>query len=236
MQPQTIGGRPCLSVVTTLYKSAEFIQEFYSRITAAAEQLTIDYELVFVNDGSPDHSLEIAITLSHHDSRIKIVDLSRNFGHHSAILAGLRQSRGEWVFLIDIDLEERPEWLLDFWGDIQANEADVVYGVQAARSGSHFKRHTGTLFYKLFNATSDTQIPENQCTVRLMKRRYVDAVAGFTESHLFLAGLFSWTGFTQRAIYVTKTSRTSASTYSLPKLLNLFVNAITSFSAYPLKI
>jgi len=236
MQRQAMDSRPYLSVVTTLYKSAEFIREFHCRITASLQELTKNYELVFVNDGSPDDSLQIALSLSYLDPRIKVVDLSRNFGHHSAIVAGLRQSLGDFVFLIDVDLEERPEWLLDFWNNIQAGNADVVYGVQTARSGSHFKRHTGSLFYRLFNAASDTQIPVNQCTVRLMKRRYVEAVVGFTESHLFLAGLFSWVGFTQCPVYVTKTRRDSASTYSLPKLMSLFVNAITSFSAYPLKI
>lgn len=225
---------PCLSVVTTMYKSAEFFEEFYRRVTRITQELTNDYELIVVNDGSPDDSLALAIRASEIDARVKVVDLARNFGHHAAIVAGLRHAAGDYIYLIDIDLEERPEWLLDFWHELHAYEVDVVYGVQRTRIGSTLKRHSGTIFYKLFNATSETHIPENQCTVRLMNRSYANAICGFTESHLFLAGLFSWAGFKQRAIYVTKTPRAGRSSYSFAKMISLLLNAITSFSAYPL--
>jgi putative glycosyltransferase len=227
---------PDLSVVSTMYRSAEFVREFHRRISATAQSLTESYEIVLVDDGSPDDSLKIAMELAEGDPHIRIVELSRNFGHHPAILAGLRHARGELVFLIDIDLEEQPEWLIDFWQDLKREPADMVYGVQTVRAGSPMKRHTGTLFYRFFNLASDTAIPENGCTVRLMRRPFVDAIDRFAETHVFMMGLFSWAGFVQRQRLVTKARRTSASTYTPFKLIALSINAVTSFSSYPLTV
>lgn len=224
-----------LSIVTTLYRSAPFIAAFHARITAAAEAITHDYELIFVNDGSPDDSLERVISIARNDPHVKVIDLSRNFGHHPAILAGLSYASGERVFLIDVDLEEQPEWLPSFWTTLEASEADVAYGVQKERKGSFFKRQTGALFYTLFNFASRTELPRNCCTVRLMKKAYVQAILSLTESNVFLAGLFYWAGFQQIGITVDKTLRPSRSTYTLGRLFTLFVDALTSFSAYPLK-
>jgi putative glycosyltransferase len=227
---------PELSVVSTMYRSASFVHEFYKRTSAAAQSITDSYEIVLVDDGSPDRSLQIAMELADRDSRVRVVELSRNFGHHPAILAGLRQARGTIVFLIDIDLEEEPEWLVDFWYDLHSEPTDMVYGVQTVRTGSAIKRYTGTLFYRFFNLGSDTRIPTNGCTVRLMRRGYLQAIEGFTETHVFMMGLFSWAGFVQRARPVTKTRRASASSYTPFKLIALSVNAITSFSSYPLTL
>lgn len=236
-RPQPLDNFRCeLSIVTTLYRSAPFIDEFYRRITAAATTVGRSYELVFVNDGSPDDSFQRVMQLADGDHHVRVVDLSRNFGHHAAILAGLRHARGNYIFSIDVDLEEQPEWLIEFWEDLHANCADLVYGVQITRSGSAMKRTTGAIFYNLFNLASDIQIPPNVCTVRLMRRSYVEAVTQFTEAHIFLAGLYSWAGFIQRPRYVQKIRRPTKSSYTPIRLLRLFVNAVTSFSGYPLTI
>jgi putative glycosyltransferase len=227
---------PKLSVVSTMYCSADFVREFYRRVSTAAQSVTDSYEIVLVDDGSPDGSLQIAMELAESDARIRIVELSRNFGHHPAILAGLRHAEGELIFLIDIDLEEQPEWLVDFWRDLHAESADMVYGVQTVRAGSALKRHTGTLFYRFFNLGSDIRIPTNGCTVRLMRRPYLEAIKRVTETHVFMMGLFSWAGFVQRPRPVTKIRRASASSYTPLKLIGLSVNAITSFSSYPLTL
>jgi len=227
---------PELSIVSTMYQSADFIREFYQRSTAAAAAITESYEIVLVDDGSPDNSLQLALQLAESDHRVRIVELSRNFGHHAAILAGLRETKGELVFLIDIDLEEKPEWLVDFWHDLEAQQADMVYGIQPKRTGSPVKRHTGALFYRFFNLASDVNIPENGCTVRLMRRSYVNAIDRFSETHVFIMGLFSWAGFVQRPREVMRTRRTGASTYTPFKLIALSINAVTSFSSYPLTV
>src|SRR5438093_844843 len=141
-----------LSVVTTLYRSASYIADFYERVSRAASTMTDDYELIFVNDGSPDDSLQRAIALYEQDRRVRIVDLSRNFGHHKAMMTGLAHVRGDLVFLIDVDLEEQPDWLLEFSKVMERTRADVVFGVQQRRKGRLFERWTGAIFYKSFNA------------------------------------------------------------------------------------
>ncbi len=225
-----------LSIVTTLYRSAPFIREFYDRMVAIAGPLVDDFEIILVNDGSPDASLDIAILLAERDPRVKVIDLSRNFGHHHAVMAGLNYAQGQRVFLLDVDLEEQPEWLPQFWDKLTSVQADVVYGVQRARSGSAFKKISGAAFYKLFNAVSDVAIPENLCTVRLMSRRYVKAVLGLREANLFMGGLCAWIGFLQVPFTVDKRVRRAGSNYHLFRMVGLFVNAITSFSSYPLRL
>lgn len=228
--------RPELSVVTTLYRSEGFVREFYQRMTAALAGLTASYEIVFVDDGSPDAAAARVEELLAGDARVTLVELSRNFGHHYAAYAGLEQARGELVYITDIDLEEQPEWIETFRRAMGERRADVVYGVQKRRRGGAFKRMSGSLFYRLFNWLSETKIPGNICTVRLMTREYVDALLQVRDRNLFLAGSYAWAGFRQEPLLVDKARRAAGSTYDLRRMVSLFVNAITSFTAYPLKL
>jgi putative glycosyltransferase len=224
-----------LSVVTTLYASNRFIADFYNRMTTTVNKITDSYELIFVNDGSPDNSLELITAIAEKDTTVKVVNLSKNFGHHNAMLAGLLQSKGEQVFLIDVDLEEEPELLYEFWNEYQQDESiDVIYGVAKSREGSVIRKNLGSAFYKLFNSLSQTKIPENLLTIRLMSRRYIDAVAQYQESSLFLGGLFADVGFKQIPKSILKDYKGSTS-YTLRKRIGLLVNAITSFSSKPLE-
>ncbi len=222
-----------LSVVTTLYRSAPYLVEFHRRIQQTAGRITDDFELIFVNDGSPDNSLEIALELCESDPRLKVIDLSRNFGHHRAIMTGLGQATGERVFLIDCDLEEDPELLADFFDRMEQGGADVVYGVQNSRAGSAFQRFSGELFYRLFNALSEVKIPTNLATVRLMTGDYVRSLVRHREQELFLAGLFELTGYRQEPYRFDRQVKGN-STYTLRRKLSLMVNAISSFSNKPL--
>lgn len=223
-----------LSVVTTLYRSAPHIQEFYERASAVAKKLAgEDYEIIFVNDGSPDNSLKVVTTFTETDNHVMVVDLSRNFGHHKAMMTGLMYSTGENVFLIDSDLEEEPEWLLLFDEFLVKEKCDVVYGVQEKRKGNWFERTSGKAFYKVFNAMTKLDLPENLVTARLMTRRYVDSLLLHTEREIVIAGLWHITGFVQKA-YTVKKHSSSATTYSLSKKIAILVNSITSFSDTPL--
>jgi putative glycosyltransferase len=222
-----------LSIVTSMYQSEVFLQEFYHRCTAAARQLTGAYEIVFVNDGSPDDSLRVALQLREHDSRVRIIDLSRNFGHHKALMTGLARARGERVFLIDCDLEEDPAWLLTFDQELRTSGADVVYGVQLTRKGGWFERTTGDLFFKVFNRLLTDPIPANVVTARLMSKRYVRALTAHRDREVCLAGLWQITGFEQRPLFVEKGSRGGPS-YSVRRRISVLVNALTSFSNRPL--
>ena len=223
-----------LSIVATLYKSASYINKFYERTTAVARQLAgDDYEIIFVNDGSPDDSLDLAITLTEQDSHVIVIDLSRNFGHHKAMMTGLDNAIGELVFLIDSDLEEKPEWLLKFAQKMNDELCDVVYGVQKHRKGNWFERFSGQWFYYFFNTLTKFSLPINIVTARLMTRPYVESLLRHQEREIFLAGLWYITGFDQRP-YLVQKDNTSKSSYTLSRKLSLLVNAVTSFSSVPL--
>jgi len=147
-----------LSIVTSLYQSEEFLTEFHARCTAAATRLAgSSYEIILVNDGSPDQSLQKAIDLHARDPHVRVIDLSRNFGHHKALMTGLAHARGELVFLIDCDLEEDPAWLLTFHEAMRADNVDVVYGVQAERKGDWLERSAGRLFFSVFTSTRSSK-------------------------------------------------------------------------------
>jgi putative glycosyltransferase len=222
-----------LSIVATLYRSAAHIDEFYARVCRSAAEVTSDFELVFVNDGSPDDSRERAQALVAQDSRVRLIDLSRNFGHHRAMMVGLEHARGDLVFLIDSDLEEDPEFLPQFHAVLQRTRVDVVYGVQRDRRGGWLERLTGWLFFTVFNALSDVAIPRNVLTVRLMTRRYVSALVRHRERQTMIAGLWVLTGFEQTPCAVTKRRRSSSS-YRLGHRISVLVNSVTSFSYRPL--
>jgi putative glycosyltransferase len=222
-----------VSVVTSMFRSSLFLEEFYARMVKAISAISSAYEIVFVNDGSPDDSLAVALRLRERDPRVRIVDLSRNFGHYRALMTGLAQARGELVFLLDCDLEEEPEWLLRFHEMLRRTGADVIYGVQAARKGGLVERVSGNVFYTLLNRMLTDPIPRNVLTVRLMTRRYVRALIQHQDREICLAALWVITGFDQRPLEVVKGSRPGTS-YSLRARASALVNAVTSFSNRPL--
>lgn len=223
-----------LSIVATLYQSAVYIVEFHQRASASARKLAGDeYEIILVNDGSPDNSLEIAVQLTENDDHVVVVDLSRNFGHHKAMMTGLAHAKGQSVFLIDSDLEEEPEWLIGFAEQMAIVKCDVVYGRLKQRKGGIFERWSGKWFYRLFKILTGIAIPENVVTARLMTRRYVNSLLRHEEREVFLAGLWHITGFNQHPKTVIKHS-TSESTYTFRRKMSLLVSSVTSFSNVPL--
>ncbi|MDY0328139.1 MAG: glycosyltransferase family 2 protein [Arcobacteraceae bacterium] len=223
-----------LSIVTTLYKSSPYIDEFYNRISKEAQKITDDYEIIFVDDGSPDNSLQKAVAWCEKDSKVKVIELSRNFGHHKAIMTGLSQAKGEFVFLIDSDLEEGPELLGQFWNELhKESDLDVVYGVQESRKGGYFERISGGIFFDIFNFFSTTKIEKNVSVVRLMSRQYIEKLLQYTETEIVFVGLCALTGFKQKSIYFKKGYR-GKSTYDLRKKIAMAVDMIASFSNKPL--
>lgn len=220
-----------ISIVTTLYRSENFVNDFYSRAVETVEKITSNYEFVFIDDGSPDNSAQVAMDLV---GPVKVVSFSKNFGHHNAMMAACAHATGDFVFLIDVDLEESPELLFDFWNALHAgDDLDVCYGVQIKRKGNFLERVTGDLFYKGFNFLSDIEIPKNLLTVRLMSRRYVNALLQHTEKELFIAGLWQISGFNQEGIPVKKLGK-GKTTYRLRQKMHLLLNSITAFSTKPL--
>jgi putative glycosyltransferase len=234
--PQVLGPpRPQISIVSTLYRSRPFLEDFLASCLEALRRLAIvDFEIVLVNDGSPDDSLDYVLARRQDVAQLVVVDLSRNFGHHHAMQAGLREARGDLVFLIDCDLEVSPLTLCSFHDKLHETGCDMVFGYQEKRKGSWFEQISGGLFWKGFNLLSETKIPENIVTERLMNRRFVDALLQLGDHNLFLGGMMSWTGFHQIGLAVGKSQRSGASTYTLFKRVNLMINAVSSFSAQPL--
>ena len=217
-----------------MYNQAAHVEEFYSRVSETVAKITDEYEILFVNDGSSDDSLSIALSLFHEDKKVKVVDLSRNFGHHKAVMTGLSHAMGAYVFLIDVDLEEPPELLGQYWEAFHATpDTDVVYGVQNERRGGWFQKLSGKLFYDLFNLMSPYRLPPNQVTSRLMSRRYVDVLTRYREQVVLFGGLSVLAGFRQLPFKIDKSS-TSPTTYGLKAKCALLMNAVTSFSNKPL--
>ncbi len=225
-----------LSVVTTLYKSEQFLNDFISEILKAISQIGIkDYEIIFVNDGSPDNSLQYLLSRKQEIPQIKIIDLSRNFGHHYAMQSGLSEAKGDYIFLIDNDLEISPSILYTFYKEITNDTTlDVVYGFQETRKGSFAEKRFGGLFWHLINKLSDTEIPHNILTERLMTKHYVQALLRLGDANLFMGGMMHWVGFNQKGISISKGQRLGKSTYSTKKRVDLMIQAISSFSGKPL--
>jgi putative glycosyltransferase len=223
-----------LSIVTTLYYSAPYLEEFYKRIRAEVQKITPNYEIILVNDGSPDDVLEVALGLYNKDQRIRILDLSRNFGHHRAMMTGLRNSTGVHVFLIDVDLEEPPELLSTFWNRITEDATiDVVYGEMKVKEQGLFRNCLSKCFYFLFNMLSTYKMASGYLVARLMNRNYVNALITYTERELFLPGIWAHAGFNQVSVTARKAFK-GRSTYTLKKRILMAVDAIASFSSTPL--
>ena len=224
-----------LSIVSTLYHSAPHLIEFHERASKAANSVVGNqYEIILVNDGSPDNSLELAVQLRQSDQKnTTIIDLSRNFGHHKAMMTGLMHASGELVFLIDSDLEEDPEWIHVFAQQMKLQGCDVVYGIQKSRKGRWFERASGKCFYRIFNYLTDLNLSENLVTARLMTAQYVNSLLRHQERELLISGLWHITGFNQSPCVIEKHS-SSKSTYTFRKKVSFFINAIVSFSNKPL--
>ncbi len=226
-----------LSIVTTLYHSRPFLEDYLKQVLFEVNKSQINnFELLFVNDGSPDDSLEFLLIQKKNIPQIKVIDLSRNFGHHLAIQEGLIQAKGDLIFLIDNDLET-PSTVISQFIEIMRNDEklDVIFGFQENRKGNLFERISGGLFWKIFNLLSDTKLPNNIVTERLMKRKYVTELMRLGDANLFIFGMFHWVGFNQKGVSVKKGQRQGKSTYTRKKKMDLMIHAITSFSGKPLE-
>ncbi|MFH1659360.1 MAG: glycosyltransferase family 2 protein [Pseudomonadota bacterium] len=227
----------CISVVVPAYNEEEVLPELHRRLQAVLSQLTTNYEIVYVNDGSRDRTLEIMRELKEADSHVGYVNLSRNFGKEIAMTAGLDLARGDAVVVIDADLQDPPELipkLLEGWKE----GFDVVYARRVSRAGETWlKKATARAFYRIIQRIGPVSIPEDVGDFRLMSRRAVDALKQIRERHRFMKGLFAWIGFPQKAIDYQRDARFAGVTkWNYWKLWNFAIEGITSFSIAPLKI
>lgn len=227
-----------ISVVIPMYYEEEVAEECYKRMKKVLEELTAyEHEIIFVNDGSKDKTLQILEGIATKDKKAKVVSFSRNFGHQAAVTAGLKYITGDCILIIDSDMQDPPELLpemLKLWEE--GNE--VIYAKRKVRQGeSHFKLFTAKMFYKVLNGLSDVDIPKDTGDFRLVDRKVVDVVNNMPEHNKFLRGLFSWVGFKQTPIEYERKERFAGETkYPLKKMLKLAADGIIGFSSKPLKL
>ena len=224
-----------LSVVAPVYNEEATLEPFYSRVCEALEGLR--FELVLVDDGSSDSSPEILSDLASNDPRVHVVFLSRNFGHQTALTAGLDHARGDAVVMLDADLQDPPELIprmLDHW----RAGCDVVYAVRQEREGeSRFKLATARWFYRLFDKLAQVDLVHNSGDFRLLDRRPLDALLSMRERSRFLRGMTVWVGYRQAAVPYDRDPRYAGETkYTLSKMLRFSLDAISSFSHRPLQL
>lgn len=225
------------SVVVPAYNEQEVLEETYRRLTEVMEQTNENYEIIFINDGSRDRTYEIAEALCKNDSRIKLINFSRNFGHQIAVTAGMEYSSGQAIVIIDADLQDPPHVILEMiqkWKE----GYDVVYGQRLKREGeTFFKKFTAKCFYRLLNKMTSMEIPVDTGDFRLIDRKVCDVMNQIHEKNRYVRGLVSWVGFKQAAVEYKRESRFAGETkYPLKKMLKLASDAILSFSYKPLRL
>ena len=225
-----------LSIVSTLYYSSQYIEEFCNRIVKSVPVEFNDFEIILVDDGSPDDSLKKALEIKKKLPQLIIIELSRNFGHHKAVMTGLENATGDFIFLIDSDLEEPPELLEKFWKKIyDSSYLDVVYGVQKKRKGNWFEKWSGSFFYWLYNSlvTQNLKTVKNILTIRLMKKKFIDEFVNYKPMNFFFGPAMIDLGFNQASIEIEKSS-SSPTTYKLFTRLHIFLDIVITFSIKPL--
>jgi dolichol-phosphate mannosyltransferase len=226
-----------VSVVIPIYNEALNISLLYERLTKILQQMNISYELIFVNDGSRDESIDLIKKLAEIHKEIKFIDLSRNFGHQIAVSAGLDKTQGKRVVIIDADLQDPPELIEDLYAKM--NEGyEVVYAKRKRRKGEGFmKLLTAKLFYRILASITSIRIPVDTGDFRLMDSKVVEALRQMPESHKFLRGQISWIGYKQTFVEYERDERHAGKTgYTYRKMLKFALDGITAFSNFPIKL
>jgi putative glycosyltransferase len=222
-----------ISIVTSLYNSSKFVNVFYDKYLQILKEYNFEYEFIFVDDGSSDDSVQKSQEICLLDKNAKLIILSKNFGQHNAILAGLVHSKCEYVYVCDVDMEDNPQNLTIMINEFKNQEIDVVYSIFRERKGGFVRAKLGGFFHIFFSILTDQKIQKNQSWQRLMKRNYVDNFLKFNEQEPYTAGLMYLNGFNQKYI-VTDRKYKGYTSYNFVKRFKHGINAIISFSSKPL--
>lgn len=228
---------PRISVVVPCFNESDVISQTHARLTEALAGLPYSFELLYVNDGSKDDTLDQLRAIQARDPRVRVVSLSRNFGHQVAISAGIDTASGDAVVIIDADLQDPPELIGEMLSKWRQGY-HVVYGKREARAGeTRFKLFTAKWFYKTLNALSDVEIPQSVGDFRLLDRRVVEALERMPERNRFVRGMISWVGFRQCAVPYRREPRAAGHTkYPFKRMMRLAADGILSFSLVPLRL
>jgi dolichol-phosphate mannosyltransferase len=225
-----------LSIVAPVYNEEGGIALFNEKLSTVLQGTKYDYEIIYVNDGSRDNSLPLLVKMAQEDKRIKVVNLSRNFGHQAAVSAGLTYTTGEFTIITDTDLQDPPEVMLEMIAKWEEG-FEIVHARRRSRQDTAFKKFTASAFYKLLNMLIKNKIPENVGDFRLMDKKTVKVLNSLPEKDRYLRGLASWIGFKQTFVDFDRDKRFAGVTnYPLSKMIKLALDAIYSFSDIPMKL
>lgn len=226
-----------ISLVIPVFNEEQIIGELYRRTTEALSHTNIPFEIICVDDGSHDQTPELLLQYHRQDPRFKLISLSRNFGHQPAILAGLTEAKGDYIGIMDGDLQDPPELFEQFYKKLTAEHYDVVYAIRKKRKESVAKKAAYWVFYRMMNSISKTRLPLDSGDFCLMNRRVLDHLLRMPEQSLFLRGLRSWVGFRQTGLEYERDPRQAGEPkYSFRSLLKLAYSGIFSFSDLPIKV
>jgi polyisoprenyl-phosphate glycosyltransferase len=228
---------PVFSIVTSIFNESNSLTELYRRVSQTMDSTGEEWELILVDDGSVDGSVDLILDLARQDPRVRPVIFARNFGHQIGITAGLDYSRGEAIIIMDSDLQDPPEVILDLIAKWREG-FEIVYAVRSEREGEGwFKLFTASLFYRLIARITDVDIPLDAGDFRLMDRKVVSVLNKMRERHRFLRGMSAWVGFRQTGVPYRRAARYAGETkYPFRKMLRLAITAITGFSYFPLQL
>lgn len=228
---------PALSVIIPIYNEEQNIPVLYERMKHVMENLGLTYELLFINDGSRDRSMQLIRDLAKKDDAVHFINFSRNFGHQIAVTAGLDACKGEQVVIIDADLQDPPELIAEMRAKMEEGY-EVVYARRNKRKGENFmKRWTAKMFYRTLAKITSIEIPLDTGDFRIMDRKIVDVLKKMPEQQKFLRGQISWAGFRQTYITYDRDQRNAGETgYTYKKMMRFALDGITSFSNWPLKV
>ncbi len=225
-----------VSVVTPVYGCAASLEKLYGRLVSTLEKISGDFEIIMVNDASPDGAWETIRALAEKDRRVKGISLSRNFGQHRAITAGLDYAEGEWIVVMDCDLQDRPEEILKLYAKAQEGY-DAVVGRRVERRDSFFKKAGSALFYRIYNYLTDSQVDRAIGNFGIYSSKVIDSVRRFKEQNRSFGLFVLWTGYKRTEIEIVHSEReTGKSSYTFSKLINLAIESIVAHSNKPLQL
>lgn len=227
-----------LSVITPCYNEQEAIHFFYDETIKYLKKMDVDYEILFVNDGSKDKTLDECLKIKEIDSKVKIINFSRNFGKEAAMLAGMKEAKGDYVVIMDTDLQDPPKLLPEMYGTLLSGQYDSVATYRVSRKGEPpIRSFFARMFYKLINKMVDVEIVDGARDYRMMTRQMVNAILSMPEYHRFSKGIFAWVGFNTKYLEYENVERVAGETkWSFWKLFKYAIDGIVGFTTLPLRL
>jgi glycosyltransferase involved in cell wall biosynthesis len=225
-----------IAVIAPCYNEEKNISFFYDRLLQVIKKLDIEYKIYFIDDGSADSTWEVIKKLKSIDDNIIAIKLSRNFGHQSAISAGIQIVEGDYIVFLDVDLQDPPELVKDMYDKMISTNSNIIYAQRNKSKESFFKKTTSGLFYKIFNFLSEIKIPESTSDFRIIDKKVLIQLKKFKEQNPFYRGIVTWVGFKSEKITFDRPNRESGATgWSLKKMINFSLDGILGFSNFPMR-